>query len=173
MIPSSVRNVFGKIQLPTLLSADRVSIMKQIQDEVILLAKPLGIEIVDVRIIRTELPVENRNAVFDRMNSELIRYAKENRAKGDEIARGIRAKADRERAVLLAEANQKSQGIRGKGDAKAIEITNNAFGVDPEFYTFYRNLEIYRETFDHNTSIVLSTDNPIFSYFSNPKKPAS
>ncbi len=170
VIASSIRNVLGKVPLRNLLSAERVNIMKQIQDEVITLSKPLGLEIVDVRIVRTELPVENRPAVFQRMNSILDRTAKQNRAEGDEKARGIRASAERERAVLLAEAKQKAQGIRGEGDAKAMKITNTAFSVDPEFYNFYRSLETYRETMKGDTMLYMSADHPYFSYFSNSVK---
>jgi membrane protease subunit HflC len=170
IVSSSIRNVLGKVELRKLLSAERVSIMKKIQDDVVNLTKSLGLEIVDVRIVRTELPPENRSAVFDRMNSILIRYAKENRAKGDEIARGVRANAERERAVLLAEAQQKAQGIRGKGDALAMEITNKAFGVDLEFYNFYRSLESYRQTMQAETSVVLSADHPYLQHFAHSSK---
>ena len=170
IVSSSIRNVLGKVELRKLLSAERVSIMKKIQDDVVNLTKSLGLEIVDVRIVRTELPPENRSAVFDRMNSILIRYAKENRAKGDEIARGVRANAERERAVLLAEAQQKAQGVRGKGDALAMEITNKAFGVDIEFYNFYRSLDSYRQTMQAETSMVLSADHPYLQHFAHSSK---
>ena len=170
VVSSSIKNVLGKVELRKLLSAERVSIMKQIRDEVTVLSKSLGLEIVDVRIIRTELPTENRRAVFDRMNSILIRTAKQNRAEGDEKARGIRANAERERAVLLAEAQQKAQGVRGKGDATAMEITNKAFGVDIEFYNFYRSLESYRHTMQSETSMVLSADHPYLHHFAHSSK---
>lgn len=170
VVSSSIKNVLGKVELRKLLSAERVSIMKQIRDEVTVLSKSLGLEIVDVRIIRTELPTENRRAVFDRMNSILIRTAKQNRAEGDEKARGIRANAERERAVLLAEAQQKAQGVRGKGDATAMDITNKAFGVDIEFYNFYRSLESYRHTMQSETSMVLSADHPYLQHFAHSSK---
>lgn len=170
VVSSSIKNVLGKVELLKLLSAERVSIMKQIRDDVTVLSKSLGLEIIDVRIIRTELPTENRRAVFDRMNSILIRTAKQNRAEGDEKARGIRANAERERAVLLAEAQQKAQGVRGKGDATAIEITNKSFGVDIEFYNFYRSLESYRQTMQSETSMVLSADHPYLHHFAHPSK---
>ncbi|MDP3371710.1 MAG: protease modulator HflC [Candidatus Paracaedibacteraceae bacterium] len=170
IVSSSIKNVLGKVELGKLLSSERVSIMKQIKEEVTILSKSLGLEIVDVRIIRTELPTENRPAVFDRMNSILIRTAKQNRAEGDEKARGIRANAERERAVLLAEAQQKAQGIRGKGDASAMEITNKAFGVDIEFYNFYRSLESYRQTMQSETSMVLSSEHPYLAHLSHAAK---
>ena len=170
IVSSSIKNVLGKVELGRLLSSERVAIMKQIQEEVKVLSKSLGLEIIDVRIIRTELPAANRSAVFDRMNSMLIRTAKQNRAEGDEKARGIRANAERERAVLLAEAQQKAQGIRGKGDATAMEITNKAFSVDLEFYSFYRSLETYRQTMQAETSMILSADHPYLQHFAHSTK---
>ena len=170
IVQSSIRNVIGKVELSKLLSPERVSIMKKIQDEVEFSSTSLGLKIVDVRIVRTELPTENRASVFDRMNADLIRIAKQNRAKGDEKARGIRANAERERAVLLAEAQQKAQGVRGKGDATAMEITNKAFGVDIEFYNFYRSLESYKHTMQSETSMVLSADHPYLQHFANSSK---
>jgi membrane protease subunit HflC len=104
------------------------------------------------------------------MNADLIRIAKQNRAEGDEKSRGKRANAERERAVLLAEAQQQAQGIRGKGDATAMEITNKAFSVDPEFYSFYRSLESYRQIMQSETSMVLSAEHPYLQHFSNASK---
>lgn len=164
MIPSSIQNVLGKIPLRDLLSPERVSIMKKIQKEIENLSQGLGIDIVDVRIVRTELPEENRNAVFERFNQSLIRSAKGNRADGEEKARGIRASADRECVILIAEAQQKAQTIRGKGDAAAMEITNKAFGVDPQFYGFYRSLEAYKKTMTESTSLYLSSDHPFLKF---------
>lgn len=164
VIPSSIQNVLGTIPLRDLLSPERVVIMKRIQGEIEALTKGLGITIVDVRIVRTELPIENRPAVFERFNQTLIRSAKGNRADGEEKARGIRASADRECVILLAEAQQKAQGIRGKGDAQAMDITNKAFGVDPDFYGFYRSIESYKEAITADTSLYLSADHPFFKY---------
>jgi len=159
IISSSVRNVLGKVELRSMLRKERSDTMLQILEEVRAIAMPLGITIVDVRIIRTELPNENRNAVFARMNSELVRFAKENRAKGEEAAIAIRATADKERTIILAEANRKSEEIRGGGDAKAIEIAAIAFGADPEFYEFYRTLESYKQAIKPGSSFLLSTRN--------------
>lgn len=170
MIPSSIQNVLGKIPLRDLLSPERVSIMKKIQKEIEHLSQGLGIEIIDVRIVRTELPEENRNAVFERFNQSLIRSAKGNRADGEEKARGIKASADRECVILVAEAQQKAQAIRGKGDATAMEITNKAFQVDPEFYSFYRSLESYKQTLTDSTTLYLSSDHPFLKYLTPQKK---
>lgn len=172
IISSSVRNVLGKVELRTMLRKERSDNMHQILEEVRAIAEPLGITIVDVRIIRTELPSENRNAVFARMNSELVRFAKENRAKGEEAAIAIRAKADKEKTIILADANKKSEEIKGSGDARAIEIAAESFGVDSEFYEFYRTLESYRQGIKPGSSFLLSTSNEYTKYLTEclPKK---
>ncbi len=159
IIRSSVLNVVGKVELRSMLRKERSDNMHQILEEVRTIAEPLGITIVDVRIIRAELPTENRNTVFARMNSELVRFAKENRAKGEELAIGIRAQADKEKTIILAEANKQSEDICGGGDAKAIEIAAESFGADPDFYEFYRTLESYRNSIKAGSSFLLSTDN--------------
>ncbi len=171
LISSSVRNVLGKIPLRTMLSAERSGIMHQIEQEVRSMAAPLGLEIIDVRIIRTELPVENRNAVFARMNAELGRFAMENRAKGAEAAQGIRADADKESVIILAEAEQKAQICRGQGDAEAIKLAAEAFGKDASFYNFYRTMETYKEALDADTTYVLSTDSDLLTYFRKAPNP--
>jgi membrane protease subunit HflC len=170
MISSSVRNVLGKHPLRNMLSEERSKLMRVIEQEVKELASGLGIEIIDVRIIRTELPLENRSAVFARMNAELNRIATENRAKGTEIAQGLRAKADAEQTVLLAEAQKKAQTIRGEAEAKAIEIVANSMGQDPEFYNCIRSLQMYDEAFNDETLLILGTDNDLFTFFSYPQK---
>ncbi len=163
-ISSSVRNVMGKVELRSMLTDKRSEVMQQILQEVGELAGPLGIKIIDVRIIRSELPPENRSAVFARMNSELILFAKENRAKGEEAALLIRAQADKERTILLAEANKTSLESRGAGDAKALEIAIDAYSVDPEFYDFYRSLEAYGTAFKPGSNYLVTTENE-FSKF--------
>lgn len=165
IINSAARNVLGKNNLRTLLSEERSNLMKQIQAEVILFAKELGLTIIDVRIIRTELPSENRTAVFARMNSELIQIAKQNRAQGEEMAQGIRARADRERAGLLADASKQDQTIRGEGDSEALKIINKAMEKDPQFYQFYRTLQAYVAIFQQDTPVILSTDNDLLKLF--------
>ncbi len=170
IISSSVRNVLGKIPLRELLSEKRSAIMRTIEEEVKALAKGLGVEIIDVRIIRTELPAENRNAVFARMNAELNRIASENRAKGSEIAQGIRAKADAEQTIILAEAQKNAQLIRGEAEAKAINRVASTLGKDVQFYSFYRSMQIYDEALTTETSLILSTDNDLFRFFGHPTK---
>jgi membrane protease subunit HflC len=169
IISSAVRNVLGRIELRKLLSDERSSIMRHIEENVKNVAKGLGIDIIDVRIIRTELPPENRNAVFARMNAELNRIAAENRAKGSEIAQGIRAKAEAEQTVILATAQKEAQTIRGAGEAKAIHITSEAFGKDIGFYTFYRSLQMYDDALTSETSLILSMSNPLLRFLGHPE----
>lgn len=170
LVSSTVRNVIGKLPLRSLLTEERVRAMERIHQEVQNLTTPLGIEVVDIRIIRTELPVENRKAVFARMNSELERIAKENLAKGAEKAQQIRSTAEKERAIILAEAQKTAQQIKGEGDRKSLEIVSAALGENPEFYGFYRSLETYKEGLKNDTTMVLSSDSELFKYFSNPEK---
>jgi membrane protease subunit HflC len=167
VISSAVRNVLGRVALRNMLSSERSNIMRQIDEEVRSSSKPLGIEIVDVRIIKTELPVENRNAVFARMNSELDRFAKENRAKGEELAQSIKANADKEKTILLAEATKKSEITRGEGDAQAIKLSVDAYGKNPDFYKFYRTMESYEQILQSDTSLVLSTNNGLMEKLTN------
>jgi membrane protease subunit HflC len=164
IVSSTIRNVLGKVTLPNMLTQERTMVMKKIEEEISNATKSLGITIIDVRITRSELPKENRTAVFARMNSELVRYAKENRAKGEENAQIIRAKADAEKVILLAEAERDAQKIMALGDTEAIKITNTSFGKDPEFYNFYKSLEIYAETLaTEDTNLIMSTQSSFLS----------
>ncbi|MBM3468605.1 MAG: protease modulator HflC [Alphaproteobacteria bacterium] len=169
-VTSTVRNVLGKIPLRNLLSEERPKIMKTIEKEVDALAQPLGISIVDVRIIRTELPMENRDAVFNRMISALNQIAKGNRANGEKTGQEIRSAADRDKSIILATANKKAQDIRGQGEAKSIQILGASLGKNPEFYGFYRTMQTYRETLTEGTTLVLTTDNDLFRFFNNPER---
>lgn len=170
LISSTVRNVLGNLPLRNLLSEGRSKIMHQIEEKVGNLARPFGIEIIDVRIIRTELPPENRNSVFARMNAELIRIAKENRAVGEKNALIISSKADKDKVIILAEAQKKAQTLRGEGEAKAIELVSATLNKDPDFYNFYRTMELYRNSLEEGTTMVLSTDSDMFKLFDHPLK---
>ncbi len=168
-VTSTVRNVLGKVPLRNLLSEERPKIMKSIEREVDALARPLGIAIVDVRIIRTELPIENRDAVFNRMISALNQIAKGNRATGEKIGQEIRSAADRDQSIILATAQQKAQDIRGQGEAESIQILGAALEKNPKFYEFYRTMQTYRETLGEGTTLVLTTDNDLFRFFHAPE----
>lgn len=160
IISSSLRNTLGKLPLRNMLTSERAAIMHQIDTEVRTLAKSLGLEMIDVRIMRTELPVENRQAVFSRMNAELGRFAMENRAKGAEAAQTIRSEADRDCTVILATAQKEADRLRGEGDQKALEIANEAYSKDMDLYIYYQNLRNCEIALENGGQALLSTDSP-------------
>jgi membrane protease subunit HflC len=163
---SSLRSVLGEISLFAVLSEDRTLLMNRIRDEANQALNRFGVALVDVRIKRADLPVENSQAIFRRMQTERQREASELRAQGAEISERIKARADRERRVLIAEAKQEADIIRGRGDAEAIRTFAEAFGQDPEFFSFYRSMEAYRQALaDQSTSMVMSPNSAFFQYF--------
>ena len=143
VINSRIRGVLGTQELATLLSKDRAKQMSIIQNDVNEEAKSFGIKIVDVRIKRADLPQANSDAIFKRMQTERQREAKEFRAEGAEIAAKITSTADKDVTVLLANANKQSQILKGEGDGQRNKIFANAFGKDPEFFSFYRAMQAY------------------------------
>ena len=170
IINSRLRNVLGKQSLATLLSEDRTKQMAIIQEGVNNEAEKFGIEIIDVRIKRADLPQANSEAIFKRMQTEREREAKEFRAKGAEMAVTITSTADKEVAVILAEANKNSEIMKGEGDGQRNKIFAEAFGRDPEFFAFYRAMQAYeRALIGGDTSLVLSPDSEFFKFFGNIK----
>jgi membrane protease subunit HflC len=166
LVSGSLRRVVGNITLSDILSGKRATIMHQIRDEVREEAKPFGIEVIDVRIRRADLPSENSQAIFARMQSERQQQAAQYRGEGAEAAQTVRATAERERTVILAEAQRKAQEIRGDGDAQAIKIYAKAFGQDEQFFAFYRSLQAYRDALSgKGTSFVLSPEGSFFRFF--------
>jgi membrane protease subunit HflC len=173
ILDASLRKVLGEVPLFTVLSADRVALMSRIRESANNEAKQFGIDIVDVRIKRTDLPAENSQAIYRRMQTEREREAKELRAQGAELAQRIRSRADRERRVIIAEAEKEGAIIRGEGDANAVRIFADAVGRDIDFFTFYRSMQAYRAALaDDNTSFVLSPNSEFFRYFESPKLPS-
>lgn len=167
---SSLRRVVGTVTLDELLSENRSDIMIRIRDEVNNEASRFGIEIVDVRIRRADLPEANSQAIFERMISERVREAKEFRAKGSEIAQKIRAEADKEKTVILAEATRKSEILRGEGESSAISIYANAFEMDSDFYSFYRSMQAYGKVLgEDGTTMILSPDSEFLEFFNDSK----
>jgi membrane protease subunit HflC len=163
---SALRSVLGEVSLFAVLSEDRMSLMARIANEANRALNRFGVEVVDVRIKRADLPAENSQAIFRRMQTEREREAKELRAQGAEIGQRIRARADRERRVLIASAQRQAEILRGEGDAEAIALFADAYGQDPEFFDFYRSLQAYRTSLgDGATSFVLSPDSPFFRFF--------
>jgi membrane protease subunit HflC len=174
ILDASLRKVLGEVPLFTVLSADRATLMNRIRDQANQESQQFGIEIVDVRIRRADLPAENSQAIYRRMQTEREREAKELRAQGAELAQRIRARADRERRVIIAEAQREAQITRGEGDGNAVRIFAEAFGRDVDFFTFYRSMQAYRDALgDQNTSVVLSPNSEFFRFFgARPELPS-
>jgi membrane protease subunit HflC len=169
IVNNATRRVLGNVMLPSVLSAERESIMHDIQQQVAVVAKALGVEVVDVRIRRADLPLETSQAIFRRMESERQREAAEARAQGAERAQEIRAAAERERTVILAEAQRQAQILRGQGDAEANKTYAEAYSADPQFFAFYRSLHAYQQALgEANTTFVLSPDSDFFKYLAHP-----
>lgn len=168
IINSAMRSELGKASLPDILSEKRIELMKEIQNTVNKETERFGIQIVDVRIVRADLPEEVTQATYDRMRSEREREAKEARAQGEELALQIRSKANKERTVLLSEARRDAEIARGEGDKEAISIYTKAFNKDPDFYGFYRSMEAYRNSLSSkDKTLVLSPDSDFFEYLRN------
>lgn len=171
ILDSSLRKIVGGFPMVKLLSEERNLIMSKIQESVSEETKIFGIEIVDVRIVRGDLPKENSEAIFTRMQTEREKEAKEIRAKGGEEAEMIKAQADKEKTVLLAEANKKSNIIRGNGDGEAARIFASAALRDPEFFDFYLSMQAYKSALKgDNTTMVISPNSEFFKYFGNLKR---
>jgi membrane protease subunit HflC len=171
IINSRLRNVLGKQSLATLLSEDRTKQMAIIQEGVNNEAGKFGIEIIDVRIKRADLPQANSEAIYRRMQTEREREAKEFRAKGAEMAVTITSTADKEVTVILAEAKKNSEIMKGEGDGQRNKIFAEAFGRDPEFFAFYRAMQAYEKALiGGDTSLILSPDSDFFKYFGSIKK---
>ena len=166
IINSRIRSVLGKQSLATLLSEDRTKQMAIIQEGVNFEAQNFGIEIIDVRIKRADLPQANSEAIYKRMQTEREREAKEFRAKGAEMAVTITSTADKEVTVLLANAKKQSEIMKGEGDGQRNKIFANAFGRDPNFFSFYRAMQAYEKALiGGDTSLILSPDSDFFKFF--------
>ena len=170
LINSQVRSRLGNVPLSAILSEQRAEIMAGISASVNREAQRFGVEIVDVRIGRADLPEQTSQSIYARMRSEREQEAAEFRAQGQELAQQITARADRERTVLISEARKNSEIIRGEGDQQAIKIYADAYSDDPEFYAFYRSLAAYRKSLDgENSTLVLSPDSEFFRFFRNSR----
>ena len=166
IINSSLRRVLGNETLLEILSGKRATIMVDIQKAVNDAVMRFGMEIVEVRVRRADYPDETRSNIENRMKSEREREAKEFRARGFEMAEGIRADAGKQKIVILAEAQKKAETLRGEGDGLAIKIYADAFGQDPEFFAFYRSMQAYKKSMDsQDTTMVLSPNSDFFRFF--------
>lgn len=160
VVYSQLRAQVGRHTLTEVVSSRRSGIMDDVTHRTSDIMKQYGIEVVDVRIKRTDLPAENQRAIFGRMRAERERQAKQYRSEGVEESTKLRSQADREKATILAEANRRSSVIRGEGDATAARIFAQAFSRSPEFYEFQRGLEALKKGLQDNTRVVISNDNP-------------
>ncbi len=168
IIRKGLRAEFGKRTIKEAVSGERNEIMSNLNKNANEQVAGLGVEVVDVRVQRIDLPDDVSDSVYDRMRSERKRVAADLRAKGAEEAEKIRAESDREREVILANAYRDAEVIRGAGDAKAADIYASAYGKNAEFYSFYRSLDVYRNTWNNaNDIMVLQPDGELFHYF-NP-----
>ena len=166
LLNSSLRRVLGRHELSALLSAEREKLMRDIRDAMQAGARELGIEIVDVRIRRADLPSQNQESVFQRMQAERKQQAEKNRAEGDEEALKITSTADKQVTIIRAEATQKSEILRGEGDAERNRVLGEAYGRDAEFFQFYRSLRAYEQSMNGtNTTMVITPDSPFFKSF--------
>jgi len=168
IIYSELRVDLGLFDMSEIVSEKREGIMKRVTEISNEKASTYGIEIVDVRIKRIDLPPENEKFIFDRMRAERERIAKQYRAEGQEESAKIIAETEREKTVILAEAYKTAQILKGEGEAESIRIYAESFNQDPEFYKFYRTLEAYRKTFKDKTTVLLSTDSEFLKYLSRP-----
>lgn len=166
ILNSSVRNSMARVTLSDLLSAKRNDIMAEIEKRLAEETKDYGIEIVDVRVGRTDLPPEISQTVYNRMRSDRVKEANQLRADGAKEKLTIESQADRQKTVILAEAQRQAQILRGEGDAGRNVILGNAYGQDPEFFAFYRSMTAYRESLaGGDTNLVLSPDSDFFRFF--------
>lgn len=165
ILNGSVRDALGQAELSDLLTDKRVEVMQEITRGVSRRAPEFGVEVVDVRIGRTDLPPETSQSVYNRMRSDRVAQAALLRAQGQETKARIEAEADRERTIILADAERESQIQLGLGEAESRRVLNEAHGKDPEFYGFMRSMEAYRGSLAEGTTMILSPDSEFFRYF--------
>lgn len=169
IIKDAFRGEFSKRNIKQLVSTDRSAIRELLIKNSKSVAADLGMEILDVQVMRIDLPEEVSVSVFRRMEAERERVAREFRSQGAEAAEKIRADADRQRVVMLANAYRDAEKLRGEGDAKSSEIYAQAYGRDAEFFAFYRSLSAYKKTFSSSSMVVLDPDSEFFQYFKKQK----
>lgn len=164
IIFSNLREELGKRNLIEIVAESRAHLMEVVTGKTSEAAQTYGIEVLDVRIKRADLPLENERAVFERMRAEREREAKKYRSEGEEKALGIRAVADKEKTIILSDANRRAQVLKGEADAVATRLYANAYRKDPEFFYFLKTMEAYRKTLGEQDTLVLSPDSEFFRY---------
>jgi membrane protease subunit HflC len=168
IVYSELRVDLGLFNMSEIVSEKRESIMERVTKICNEKANIYGIEIVDVRIKRVDLPPENEKYIFERMKAERERIAKQYRAEGEEESAKIIAETEKEKTVILAEAYKSAQILKGEGDAEAVKIYAESFNQDPEFYKFFRTLEAYKNTFKDKTTVLLSSESEFLKYLNKP-----
>ena len=169
ILRAKTREILGSVSSNDILSSDRATLMLRIRNDAIAEALGLGIEIVDVRLKRTDLPSQNLEATFERMRAEREREATDERARGNEAAQRVRAQADRTVVELVSDSQRQAEIIRGEADANRNAIFADAFGADPEFFEFYRSLTAYSRALQGgNTTMIISPDSEFFNYLKSP-----
>jgi modulator of FtsH protease HflC len=169
LLNSALRRVLGESSFQALVRDDRSTLMGRIREQLDREAERYGINVVDVRIRRADLPEQNSQAVYQRMQTERQREAAEFRAQGSQRAQEIRSRADRDVTVLIADATSKAEQIRGEGDATRNRIFAEAFSRDADFFSFYRSMQAYEAGLRHSdTRMVLKPDSDFFRYFTDP-----
>jgi len=169
LLNSTLRQVLGQATLADVVRNKREELMSQMRQQLDAKAREFGIQVVDARIRRADLPEQNSQAVYQRMQTERQREAAEFRGEGNQKAAEIRAKADRDVTVIVADANSQAETLRGQGDGEANAIFAQAYGQDPGFFAFYRSMRAYEQSMEHsNTNLVLSPSSDFFRYFGDP-----
>ena len=170
ILSSQTREILGSVASNDILSSDRAALMLRIRNGAIVDAQEMGIEVIDVRLKRTDLPRQNLDATFARMRAEREREAADEIARGNEAAQRVRASADRTQVEIVSEAKRESEIIRGLADAERNSIFAEAYGADPEFFEFYRSLGAYRKSLrGQNSTMVMSPDSEFFNYLKSDK----
>jgi len=170
IIKNAIVTEFGKRTVQEAISVERAELMRDMLATATTTAEGLGVELVDVRVKQVEFPDDVRNSVYQQMRQERGRIAAERRAEGMEVSEQLKSTADKEKTIILANANRDSQKLRGVGDALAAEIYADAYNQDPEFYAFYRSIDAYRNSIgSSNDILVIDPDNEFFRYLNNSK----
>ena len=169
IIFSNVREELGRRDLIEIVAEARAELMEQVTSKTNIKAKEFGIEVLDVRIKRADLPLENERAVFERMRAERQREAKKYRSEGEEKALIIRAQADKDKTIIISEAQRKSQVVRGEADAVATRLYATAYNKDPEFFYFLKTMEAYKIAIDEDDTFIVSPDSEFFRYMKRSK----
>lgn len=171
ILMASLKNTIGNIQFQDLLSEKRSTIMSEIKNNVTSKAKDFGVQIVDLRIVRADLPDANINSIFNRMIAEREKEAKEYRAEGEEQARSIKSGADKQSTILIADAKRQSEIIRGEGEGEASKIFAQSFGKDIDFFSFYRSMQAYRASMkSDDTRMVISPNSDFLKYLEKSER---